>query len=143
MRRRDVLAGLAATGVASGLARPALAQPAGSRTLIFVPQANLTSLDPIWTTATVTRNFAYLVYDTLYGVDDALQPQPQMAQGHRIDDDGRRWTVTLRPDLRFHDGAPVRSADCAASLRRWMKRDSLGRSPRSPGRSASRSRARR
>ena len=126
MRRRDVMAGLAAAGLARGLARPALAQPAGSRMLIFVPQANLTSLDPVWTTATVTRNFAYLVYDTLYGVDDALQPQPQMAQGHRIEDDGKRWTVALRPNLRFHDGSPVRATDCAASLQRWMKRDSLG-----------------
>ncbi len=126
MLRRNFLAGLSAAGFGGGLAMPALAQPAGSRTLIFVPQANLTSLDPVWTTATVTRNFAYLVYDTLYGVDEKLQPQPQMAQGHRIDDDGKRWTVTLRPNLRFHDGAPVRAADCAASLRRWMKRDSLG-----------------
>ena len=126
MRRRSFLAGLSTAGAVGGLCLPALAQPAGSRTLIFVPQANLTSLDPVWTTATVTRNFAYLVYDTLYGVDDKLQPQPQMAQGHRIDDDGKRWTITLRPSLRFHDGTPVRAVDCAASLRRWMKRDSLG-----------------
>ena len=80
MRRRDLLAGLGLAATA-GLAAPAIAQPAGSRTLIFVPQANLTSLDPVWTTATVTRNFAYLVYDTLYGIDDKLQPQPQMAAG--------------------------------------------------------------
>ena len=123
--RRGLLAGSVAAA-ATGLAAPALVQAQGSRTLVFVPQANLTSLDPVWTTATVTRNFAYLVYDTLYGIDDSLQPQPQMAAGHRIEDDGRRWTVTLRPGLRFHDGSPVRAADCAASIRRWMKRDSLG-----------------
>ncbi len=122
MRRRTLLTGLAATA----LAAPAIAQPAGSRTLVFVPQANLTSLDPVWTTATVTRNFAYLVYDTLYGVDDALQPRPQMAAGHGIEDGGRRWTVTLRPGLVFHDGTPVLASDCAASLQRWMKRDALG-----------------
>ncbi len=126
MLRRKFMSGLSAAGLAGGLGKPAVAQPSGARTLIFVPQANLTSLDPVWTTATVTRNFAYLVYDTLYGVDEALQPQPQMAQGHRIDDDGKRWTVTLRPGLRFHDGSAVRAVDCAASLRRWMKRDSLG-----------------
>ena len=28
--------------------------------------------------------------------------------------------------LKFHDGQPVRSADCIASLERWGKRDSLG-----------------
>jgi peptide/nickel transport system substrate-binding protein len=124
MLRRTLLTGAAAA--ASGLAMPSLAQPANARTLIFVPQANLTSLDPVWTTATVTRNFAYLVYDTLYGVDDMLQPQPQMAAGHTVEDDGRRWTITLRPGLTFHDGSSVRARDCAASIARWMKRDSLG-----------------
>jgi peptide/nickel transport system substrate-binding protein len=124
MLRRTLLTGAAAA--ASGLAMPSLAQPANARTLIFVPQANLTSLDPVWTTATVTRNFAYLVYDTLYGVNDQLQPQPQMAAGHTIEDDGRRWTITLRPGLTFHDGNAVRARDCAASIARWMKRDSLG-----------------
>ena len=81
-----------------------------------MPQANLTSLDPIWTTATVTRNYAYLVFDTLFGTDDALQPQPQMAEGHTVDDDGKRWTIKLRDGLMFHDGTPVLARDCVASL---------------------------
>ncbi len=123
MHRRTLLTGAAAS---LALPMPALAQAAGARTLVFVPQSNLTSLDPVWTTATVTRNFAYLVYDTLYAVDDKLQPQPQMAAGHVTEDDGRRWTITLRPGLTFHDGTPVRARDCVASLARWMKRDSLG-----------------
>src|SRR3954453_21895915 len=120
MKRRTLLT----TAVLSPLARPAIAQPA--KTLIFVPQANLTSLDPVWTTATVTRNFAFLVYDTLYGVDAKLNPHPQMAAGHTVEDGGKRWTVTLRDGLKFHDGEPVRAVDCAASLQRWMKRDAVG-----------------
>ncbi len=122
MRRRDLLRAAAM----APLACPAVAQPAGARTLVFVPQANLTSLDPIWTTATVTRNYAYMVFDTLFGTDDALAPQPQMAEGHTVEDDGRRWTIHLRPGLVFHDGTPVLSRDCVASLHRWMKRDGLG-----------------
>ena len=121
MRRRSLIAAAAAS-----LARPAFAQPASSRTLVFVPQANLTSLDPIWTTATVTRNYAYLVYDTLFGTDDALQPRPQMAEGHSVEDGGRRWTIRLRDGLKFHDGSTVLARDCVASLGRWMRRDSLG-----------------
>jgi peptide/nickel transport system substrate-binding protein len=122
MRRRDLLMGAAGTA----LACPAWAQPAASRTLVFVPQASLTSLDPVWTSATVTRNYAYMVFDTLYGTDDRLQPCPQMAEGHLVEDDGRRWTIRLRDGLRFHDGTPVLARDCVASLRRWMRRDSLG-----------------
>ena len=122
MRRRLLLVG----GAGAMLARPAVSQTAKARTLVFVPQANLTSLDPVWTTATVTRNYAYLVYDTLFGTDDALQPRPQMAEGHTVDDDGRRWTIRLRSGLRFHDDTPVLARDCVASLARWMRRDSLG-----------------
>ena len=126
MRRRTMMKQSAAAGL--GLAMPALAQAPGSRKLVFVPQANLTSLDPIWTTATVTRNFAYLVFDTLYGTDEQLRPQPQMAEGHLVEQDGKRWTIKLRDGLAFHDGTPVLAKDCAASLARWMRRDPLGSS---------------
>jgi peptide/nickel transport system substrate-binding protein len=122
LARRTLLAAAAA----APLARPALSQSAGSRVLTFVPQAALTSLDTVWTSATVTRNHAFLVFDTLYGLDDSLTPRPQMAQGHLVEDDGRRWTITLRPGLMFHDGSRVLARDCVASLNRWMKRDSLG-----------------
>jgi peptide/nickel transport system substrate-binding protein len=91
-----------------------------------VPQANLTSLDPIWTTANITRNHGYMVFDTLYGMDAEFHPQPQMAEGHVVEDEGRSVTITLRPGLKFHDGEPVRAADCAASVRRWMKRSPIG-----------------
>src|SRR5215213_5510018 len=94
--------------------------------LRFVPQADVTVLDPHWSTAFVSRNHAYLVYDTLYGTDVSYQPQPQMAEGHVVEEDGRRWTISLRPGMRFHDGEPVRAADVVASLRRWSGRDAFG-----------------
>lgn len=130
MRRRKFLGGAAWITASATLARPALALQDGARTLRFVPQANLTSLDPVWTTAAVTRNFGLLVYDTLYGIDSSLTPRPQMAEGHRVEDDGKRWVIRLREGLRFHDGTPVLARDCAASVARWMKRDPLGQSLR-------------
>ena len=72
MRRRNLLAGsaaLAAVGTA-GLARPAVAQSGSAKVLRFVPQANLANPDPIWTTATVATNHGYMVWDTLYGIDE-------------------------------------------------------------------------
>ena len=122
IQRRHLLT----TAGAATFARPALAQSAASRTLVFVPQSAIGSLDSVWTTATVTRNHAFMVFDTLYGLDESLTPQPQMAQGHVVADDGRRWTITLRPGLTFHDNTPVLARDCVASLHRWMKRDSMG-----------------
>ena len=108
------------TGTAS-LAAPAIAAP--TKTLIFVPQTNLTSLDPVWTTATPTRNFALMVYETLYGRDEKFNVQPLMVQGHVIDNDGLRWTMTLRDGLMWHDGTRVTAGDCLASLQRWLKRE--------------------
>lgn len=112
--------------IAGPLCRPAIAQNTAARTIRFVPQANLSSPDPIWTTANVTRNHAYMVWDTLYGLDIALQPHPQMCAGHEASDDGLTWRFTLRDGLTFHDGEPVRGSDCIASIARWSKRDTFG-----------------
>src|ERR1700709_815828 len=120
MRRRSFLA-----ASAIGLAAPSIARAAGS-VLRMVPQANLTSIDPIWTTANITRNHGFMVYDTLYGLDAQLQPQPQMAAGQLVEDGGRRVTITLRDGLAFHDGSKVLARDAVASIRRWMKRNPFG-----------------
>ena len=117
MRRRSLLA----TAAAATLARPAIG--ANAKTLVFVPQANLTSLDPVWTTATVTRNFALMVYETLYGRTQAFDTRPLMVEGEVVDDDGKRWTMKLRDGLVWHDGTKVLARDCVASLNRWSKRD--------------------
>ena len=70
------------------LAAPAIVAAQGARSLRFVPQSDVTVLDPLWSTAFVSRNHAYLVYDTLYGMDANFNPQPQMAEGHVVEDGG-------------------------------------------------------
>ena len=67
--------------------------------------------DPIWTTAYITRNHGYMVYDTLFAVDQNLNPT-QMVDTWKISDDGLVYTFTLRDGLMWHDGKPVTSADC-------------------------------
>jgi peptide/nickel transport system substrate-binding protein len=121
MQRRNLLAGAAAT-----LVMPAVARGQARQVLKFIPQADLALLDPIQTTAFVTRNHALLVYDTLYGVDQEFKAQPQMVEGHAVEDGGRTWTITLREGMRFHDGTPVLARDAVASVQRWGKRDSFG-----------------
>ena len=92
----------------------------------FVPQANLSVLDPIWTTATITGLHGAYVFDTLYAVDDTLKPRPQMAEGHDVSDNGLVWRIRLREALKFHDNEPVRAQDCIASLKRWAAREPSG-----------------
>ncbi len=121
MKRRTLLAAAASLPIAS---RTSAAQD--TKTLRFVPQADLRVLDPIWTTAYVTRNFAYMVYDTLLGTDAQQRIQPQMVQGWAILDAGLTYRFHLRPGLAFHDGQKVRGVDCVVSLQRWGARDQAG-----------------
>lgn len=121
MHRRTLIAATAAA-----FASPALAQPARARTLRFMPQAALASLDPVFSPSTIITTHAYCVFDTLYGADRALRPRPQMAEGHVVEDNGRTVRIRLRDGLRWHDGDPVRAADCVASITRWASRDGFG-----------------
>ena len=91
-----------------------------------MPQANLTLLDPVFTTATVTSNHGYYVFDTLYSVGPDGESYPQMAEGHSVSDDKLTWRIRLREGLFFHDGSPVRATDCIASIQRWCVRDPFG-----------------
>ncbi len=124
MKRRTFLAGT--TAVAASLAAPRVSRGADSRVLKFIPQADPTILDPIWTTAYVSRNHGFMIFDTLYGIDNAYKPQPQMVAGHVADNDGKQWTLTLRDGLAWHDGEKVLARDCVASIQRWGKRDPFG-----------------
>ncbi|HET9044964.1 MAG TPA: ABC transporter substrate-binding protein, partial [Burkholderiales bacterium] len=86
-------------------ASPAVAQ---QKVLRFVPEADLRSIDPIWTTAYITRNHGYMVYDTLFATDAKFQVQPQMVDKWEVSADKLTYTFTLRDGLKFHDGQPVR-----------------------------------
>ena len=123
-RLRSVAAALA-LGAAVGLAfAPGAAQ--AEKVLRIVPHADLKNLDPIWTTAYITRNHGYMVYDTLFAVDENLEVRPQMVDTWSVSDDGLVYTFTLRDGLAWHDGDPVTAADCVASIERWGKRDGMG-----------------
>ncbi|HUB14576.1 MAG TPA: ABC transporter substrate-binding protein [Acetobacteraceae bacterium] len=126
MKRRDLLRGAAATAIIAPLAAPSLVRAESESVLRFIPQSDVTALDPIWTSVYVTRNHAYLVFDTLYGQDSQYRIQPQMVEGHSVEQDGRLWRLRLRDGLMFHDNTPVLARDCVASIRRWSCRDAFG-----------------
>jgi peptide/nickel transport system substrate-binding protein len=108
------------------MAMPNLVRAEAQNTITFVPHADLASLDPVWTTADITRNFSLAVYDTLYGFDAEFNVQPQMAAGDTVSSDGKEWTITLRDGLKFHDDTPVLARDCVATIQRFGKRDPMG-----------------
>src|ERR1700680_7682 len=104
MRRREMLKAVPL------LMTPALAR-ADTLPLRFIPNANLSALDPIWTTALVAQAHALLIYDTLYGIDAKGELRPQMSSGHDVSADELTWTFTLRDGLVFHDGEKVLARD--------------------------------
>ncbi len=124
MKARHTVAGLLAGALLAGTGLVTPADAAG-KTITAVMHSGLRVLDPIITTAHISRNHAYMIYDVLVAVDENFTPRPQMADW-TVSDDGLVYTFTLRDGLKFHDGAPVTSADAIASLTRWGKRDSGG-----------------
>src|SRR5437899_2917604 len=121
MKRRNLLA------VAAALAAPHIGNAQAAKPLRFVPDADLALLDPVLTTNYQTRDHGFMVFDTLYGQDDAYRIRPQMVEGHVAENGGKTWSLTLREGLRFHDGSKVLARDAVASVARWGKRDSFGR----------------
>jgi peptide/nickel transport system substrate-binding protein len=115
-----------ATACAAGaalIAAPAIAQPT---TLKVVMHSDLKIVDPIWTTAYITRNHGYMIYDTLFAMDAQGAIKPQMIDKYTVSPDQLTWTFTLRDGLLFHDDKPVTADDAVASIKRWAQKDSLG-----------------
>jgi peptide/nickel transport system substrate-binding protein len=121
---RIAVAAAVAASFAAGTGS-ALAQ-GDPKVLRIVPHSNLAILDPIWTTAYMSRNHGYMIYDTLFGSDEKNQVKPQMVESWSVSPDNRLWTFKLRKGLEFHDGKPVTGEDVTASLARWGKRDAMG-----------------
>src|SRR5215472_1996058 len=123
MRRRELLK--AAGASVTALAAPRIGRTEKTSKLVFAPTGDIRVLDPVDTARRVTRNHAYLVFDTLYGIDTNWSAQPQMVEGHQVEEDGLLWTLTLRDGLRFHDNEPVLARDVVASIRRFAARISF------------------
>ncbi|WP_138473401.1 ABC transporter substrate-binding protein [Poseidonocella sp. HB161398] len=111
----------AATAVTMTTVLPAFAET----TITAVMHSGLRVLDPVITTAHITRDNAFMIFDTLVAQDADFVVQPQMAN-FEVSEDGLTYSFTLRDGLKWHDGGDVTPADCIASIKRWMQRDGGG-----------------
>src|SRR4030095_4462918 len=85
------------------------------------------SLDLHSTTAVITQQITWHVYETLYTYDKSYSPIPFLVQGHTVSDGGRRYTIALRRGVKFHNGKEMTAADVVASLNRWGKISTPGK----------------
>ena len=98
------------------VAAAAFAAPAYAQTTLKVAlHSDLKIVDPIWTTALISTHHGYMVYDTLFALDEKLEVKPQMVDKWEVSPDKLTWTFTLRDGLEWHDGKPVTAEDCVAS----------------------------
>ena len=127
MMRGRALVGATLTAMFGAAVLLSAMQAAGAESVMrVVMHSDLKILDPIWTTAYISRNHGYMIYDTLLGMDAQQEPQPQMVQKWDVSADKLTYTFTLRDGLKWHDGAPVTAEDCIASIKRWGARDVMG-----------------
>ena len=124
MKRRQFIVASAAA-----LAMPAIGRSASGPVLKYAPAGDLPSVDPVVVPSYETRSSGFMIFDTLYGqsgADQGFAAKPQMVAGHIVENDGEKWTLTLRDGLSFHDGTKILARDCVASIRRWAVRDQFG-----------------
>ena len=102
-------------------------QVSGAETLLrAVPVTSVNQLDPIWTTTIAVQIHGFMVYDTLFGLDEDFNVKPQMVDTYTVSSNKLVYTFTLRSGLKWHDGTPVTSKDCVASIKRWGAKDGIG-----------------
>jgi len=126
MIARRIVKGIVVLALAAVLAVSFGQVALAETTLRAVMHSDLKIVDPIWTTAYMSRNYGYMVYDTLFAMDENLDIKPQMVDNYSVSDDNLTYTFTLRDGLLWHDGAPVKAEDAVASIKRWGQKDSLG-----------------
>ena len=85
------------------------------------------TLDVHATTATISWQIMWNVYESLYTLDRNYEPQPMLADNHTVANEGRRYTIVLRRGVKFHNGKELTSADAVASVTRWVKEHTTGK----------------
>ncbi|PIR82415.1 hypothetical protein COU20_02735 [Candidatus Kaiserbacteria bacterium CG10_big_fil_rev_8_21_14_0_10_59_10] len=74
-------------------------------------------VNPILAMSQADQDLAALVYSGLTRKSADGAHMPDIAQSFEISEDGTTYTFHLRPDARFHDGAPLTSADVLFTIR--------------------------
>ena len=130
MTARHALAALAsALATLAILSSPPAAQesPRGGGVLKVAMIGEPPTLDLHWTTAVITQEITFHVYESLFTYDAGYAPIPMLAESYTMAPDGRRYTIALRKGVRFHNGKEMTSADVVASLNRWGRVATTGK----------------
>lgn len=90
------------------------------RVLRIATPGDISSLDLHMTTGYLDRVVLLNVYDTLFALDEALDPRPSLVDKWTVGPDGLVYTLTLRRGVRFHSGKTLSAKDVVYSLTRMQ-----------------------
>ncbi len=125
-KKRSLILGCAALiALASAGAWPA--SEAEAATLRYATIGEPPSLDVQMGTATLATTIAQNMFETLYAFDSTGAPQPMLAEGETVSEDGKTIVITLRTGVPFHNGKEMNAEDVAASLNRWVEFGARGK----------------
>ncbi|VAW19691.1 hypothetical protein MNBD_BACTEROID05-218, partial [hydrothermal vent metagenome] len=80
-------------------------------TLVFGTHTKPTSINPIFTTQSISAALMELIFDPLVRVDGQGKIIPGLAKSWDISEDGLVYTFYLREGIRFHDGVALTAQD--------------------------------
>ena len=99
---------------------PPTAAPKTGGTLIGARAADAKGLDPHKQTAISSFRMLELVYDPLVAFDKDLKIVPNLAESWKWSDDAKTLTMTIRKNVKFHNGDPMTSDDVKFSFERIL-----------------------
>ena len=123
--RRAFLKGTAAVAgtltAAGSLVRPRRAGAAApKKDLIFVEGTDITVMDPMMVVDTPSNGPNLLVYEGLVTYDKEMNIVPVLATKWAISQDKKTWTFSLRPNVKFANGAPFTAKAIQFTFERIM-----------------------
>lgn len=117
-------------GVVVAFARGALGAPAAITSRLGTPTSNVpdgvyreatigtpTMLNPLLAATRADRDLSALLFSGLTRTDASGKVVPDLAASWKVEEDGRRYTFTLREGVTWHDGQPFGARDVLFTIR--------------------------
>ncbi|MED4239668.1 ABC transporter substrate-binding protein [Priestia megaterium] len=96
-------------------------------TLNVASQSEPATLDAQITGDSDVKDATRSIYEGLMILDEKGNPKPDLASKVDISDDKKTYTFQLRKGVKFHNGKEMTADDVVASINRWIKLSSLGK----------------
>jgi len=99
--------------------------PKRGGTLVIARVEEVSGLDPHKHSTPASLRAIELMYDTLLTFDQNLQVIPHLAETWKWSEDGKALTMTLRPNIKFHNGDALSAEDVKYTFERILDEKTL------------------